>query len=146
MDGRERLERGVCIGLMKGDVTTGQLRIFGLGAGGISVAFGAAVMFKERYVGGLILVTAGALLLLFGAWAPRYLTRIYTYWMAAAEKIGWINTRILLFVVYYLVITPTGVGMRLFGRDPMGRKKDARGSYWRYSGKDTTKESYERQF
>jgi hypothetical protein len=41
--------------------------------------------------------------------------------MALGHILGWINTRIILSVVFYLVVTPTGMIRRLLGKDPMGK-------------------------
>jgi saxitoxin biosynthesis operon SxtJ-like protein len=53
---------------------------------------------------------------------PRSLTHVYRVWMAAGEALGWINTRILLSVIFYGLVTPMGIIMRRFGRDPMQRR------------------------
>ena len=61
--------------------------------------------------------------------------------------IGWIISHALLAIVYYLVITPIGLGMRLFGRDPLQRElhRSAK-TYWtpRSTIKDTAR--YFQQF
>ena len=62
--------------------------------------------------------------------APRYLGPVHKVWMGAANALGWFNTRLLLSLVYFLVMTPTGVVMRLLGRDPMDRRLKDRFSYW----------------
>lgn len=56
---------------------------------------------------------------------------LYVGWMYAAFPIGWTISHILLGIVFYLVITPIGLGLRLFGNDPMHRRfePDA-ASYW----------------
>ena len=54
------------------------------------------------------------------AW-PGSLTQIYRLWMTVGEILGWINTRIILGVLFYLVFTPLGLYMRLRGKDPMRR-------------------------
>ena len=53
---------------------------------------------------------------------PASLLRVYKAWMALGTVMGWINTRIILGAVFYLVVTPIGVLRRLFGKDPMGKK------------------------
>ncbi|MCE5270112.1 SxtJ family membrane protein, partial [bacterium] len=52
-------------------------------------------------------------------------------WMKLAHALGWFNTRLLLILVFYLVLTPVGLLMRLFGKRPLslGWDKDAP-SYW----------------
>jgi len=60
------------------------------------------------------------LLVLALAW-PRSLTQVYRLWMTVGEVLGWINTRIILGVIFYLLFTPLGLLMRLRGRNPMRR-------------------------
>jgi len=53
---------------------------------------------------------------------------------------------LILAVVFYLVVTPMGVIMRLFGYDPMGMKRKAEtGSYRKTAGQHTS-EHFERPF
>jgi hypothetical protein len=66
------------------------------------------------------LILGGVLLVLALAWA-RSLTHVYRLWMTAGEVLGWINTRLLLGGLFYLLFTPVGVWMRLRGKDPMRR-------------------------
>jgi hypothetical protein len=54
------------------------------------------------------------------AW-PRSLTQVYRFWMSVGEVLGWINTRLILSVLFYLLFTPMGLFMRLRGKDPMRR-------------------------
>lgn len=67
-----------------------------------------------------IFVPGGMLLVLALAW-PRSLTHVYRLWMAVGEILGWINTRLILGGIFYLLFTPLGVCMRLRGKDPMRR-------------------------
>jgi hypothetical protein len=62
----------------------------------------------------------GALLALALVW-PRSLAQVYRLWMAVGEVFGWINTRLILGVLFYGVFTPIGLLMRLRGQDPMRR-------------------------
>jgi hypothetical protein len=70
----------------------------------------------------------GDLMILLGMWRPQLLEPLYRPWMKLAEVLGRINSTIILVVAYVLVMVPFGVGMRLFGRDPMRRQKQD--SYW----------------
>ena len=54
-------------------------------------------------------------------------TRIVWLWYKVAEVLGWLNSRVLLSLVYYLFVTPIAFLFRLFGNDPM-RLKDNKGS------------------
>ena len=62
--------------------------------------------------------------------APQSLGPVHTVWMAGAQALGWFNTRVLLGVVYFVVMTPTGIVMRLLGRDPLDRRLKDQPSYW----------------
>ena len=62
-----------------------------------------------------LLVTVLALL------APTALTPFYRGWMRFGLIAGFINTRIIMFVLYYALFVPTGLVMKLFGRDALAR-------------------------
>ena len=61
---------------------------------------------------------------------------------------AWINTRLILFIVFYLIFTPLGLVMRLFGADLLERKIDKRkDSYWlKKEKKAFVSSDYDRQF
>jgi Saxitoxin biosynthesis operon protein SxtJ len=63
----------------------------------------------------------GGLLGGIGLVAPVLLKYPYKGWMALGHVLGWINTRIILGAVFYSVVTPMGVVMKMIGRDPMHR-------------------------
>ena len=50
---------------------------------------------------------------------PKALLPLYRPWMKLAEALGWLNTRIILILVFYLIVTPIGLVMRLFRRSPL---------------------------
>jgi hypothetical protein len=68
--------------------------------------------------------------------APKTLAPVYRVWMRFAEVLGWINTRVLLILIFYLVVTPIGLMMRIFRRSPLDD------GYW----KDVPRSSFEKQF
>ncbi len=77
------------------------------------------------------LVGASGFFLLTGLFVHPILRPIYIGWMKFAFVLGWINTRILLGVFFYLIITPTGLVMRLFGKDFLNEKRDKNApTYW----------------
>jgi len=98
-----------------------QLRNFGLTVGGIFAGIGAWPVVFRAEGPRLWALTVAVLLVIPALVMPRSLTQVYRLWMAAAEVLGWINTRILLSVVFYGLVTPIGMIARRFGRDPMQR-------------------------
>ena len=100
---------------------TKQLRSFGLIVGGIFALIGIwPVIWRGQPPRLWSLLLGGVLLALALAW-PRSLTQVYRLWMRVGEVLGWINTRIILGALFYLLFTPLGVYMRLRGKDPMRR-------------------------
>ena len=55
---------------------------------------------------------------------PGMLRPVYAGWMRIGHAIGWVNTRIILAVLFYLLVLPMGLIMRLFAKDPMAKKLD----------------------
>lgn len=53
---------------------------------------------------------------------PVILKPIYIVWMTIGFALGWINTRIILSVVFYLLFTPAAISLKIFRKDPMCRK------------------------
>lgn len=59
------------------------------------------------------------------AWAlllPATLNPVYRGWMAIGHVLGWINTRIILGIMFYIIFLPVGLLLKIFGKDPMARK------------------------
>jgi len=80
--------------------------------------------------------------------APSLLKPVYIFWMNLAFVLSWINTRLILLVIFYLIFTPVGLALRLFGVDLLDRKIDKhKESYWRKKEeKRFNPLNYERQF
>ncbi|MGB3616010.1 MAG: SxtJ family membrane protein [Elainellaceae cyanobacterium] len=57
--------------------------------------------------------------------APRLLGPVYTIWMKIGAVLSWVNTRIILGLVFYGMVTPMAAIMRLLKHDPMARSLDA---------------------
>jgi hypothetical protein len=75
---------------------------------------------------------ASLIFFLAAALVPGLLRPFFGPWMKFAEILGYINTRILLGLFYYIGVTPTGLLMRLAGKDPMTRtfKQKKIPTYW----------------
>jgi hypothetical protein len=108
-----------------------QLRHFGFLVGGIFGVIGLwPLLWRQQSPRAWALVLA-VLLVLPALVAPRALTPVYRLWMALGEVLAWINTRIILGVVFYGVVTPIGFVMRLLGHDPMRRRFERAGESYR---------------
>lgn len=132
---------------MAGALSKSELRKFGLTVGTAFAVFGAISWWRGHELPPRILWTLAGLLIVPGLIAPAILGPVQRGWMAFATVLGHINTRIILTVLYYLVMTPVGLVMRLF-RDPLDRSlKDTRDSQWiRREREPVDVARYERQF
>lgn len=67
--------------------------------------------------------------------------------MKFAHMLGWVNTRIILSIVYFLIFTPIALFFRFIGKDPMDRRFKSVGSYWiKREEKVLKPDDYRRQF
>ena len=96
-----------------------QLRSFGLIVGGCFALIGfAPIVFGDQHLRIWALAVAFALVVA-ALVSPRALGPIHRVWMLLAEVLGWLNTRIILVLVYFAVIVPIGGLLRLAGKDPL---------------------------
>ncbi len=65
---------------------------------------------------------------ILGILKPSLLFYPYKGWMVLGNALGWINSRIVLSLVFLLVLQPTALTMKIFGYDPL-RKKNKGKSY-----------------
>ena len=77
---------------------------------------------------------------------PAVLRPVYTTWMKIGHGIGWVNTRIILGVLFYVLVLPMGLIMRLFGNDPMARKRDESASSYRVESISEAKDRLEKSY
>ncbi|MFH1878386.1 MAG: SxtJ family membrane protein [Candidatus Omnitrophota bacterium] len=112
-------------------VTNRDLRQFGIVLGLLLGVLGAVSMFKGHYYRVPWFFGGSFVSLAAGIFFPRRLKPVYRVFIKIAHAIGWVNTRLILIVVYYFLLTPIGLLMRVFTKDPLNRKIDRGcGSYW----------------
>ena len=101
-----------------------QLRSFAfIVAGGISVIGLWPAIYRGQSVR-LWALEIAAVLVLAGLVVPQILRPVFKIWMGVGEILGWINTRIILSLLYYGVMLPIGIGLRLAHKDSMLRRFD----------------------
>lgn len=94
----------------------------------------------------VVLWTISIALVLFRLISPRAFRSVRTVWMRLATILAWVNTRIILSLLFYAVLTPIGVIMRIF-RDPLDRRlSDGRSSYWVPKEPTSDPKAYDNQF
>jgi hypothetical protein len=101
-----------------------QLRSFGLLVGGIFAIIGLWPTILRGDSPRLWALVPGIALIVPALLAPANLSPIYRRWMILANAMGWVNTRIVLGLIFFGLITPMGFIMRRFRDDPMRRRFD----------------------
>ncbi|HCQ99219.1 MAG TPA: hypothetical protein DIU48_07350, partial [Acidobacteria bacterium] len=98
-------------------------RQFGKSVGGILLLIGGYLVWRHNspLIGPSLLAT-GALLVILGTVAPRVLVYPRRTWMAMAEALGFVSTRVILGLVFFVILTPMALVKRWAGSDPLGRR------------------------
>jgi hypothetical protein len=106
------------------------------------------LVFWRRGGAGLVFCGVGLALLLPGLTRPKLLIYPYKGWMTLSLMLGFMMTHLILLLMYYIVFTPIGVVMRIFGRDILRKQFDKNEkTYWIKREQDLfVKERYEKMF
>ncbi len=115
---------------MKETISKKQLREFGL-----LIGFGFPILIGWLLpaIGGhgfrvwTLWVAVPALIL--GLTAPRLLHYPYKGWMALGHLLGWVNSHIILGLVFIVVLQPIAYAMRLTGYDPLRKRRKGEKTY-----------------
>ena len=115
---------------MKSSISKKQLREFGF-----LIGFGMPIL-----VGWIIPAIGGHLFRTWTLWIsvpsliivilrPGLLFYPYKVWMSLGLALGWINSRVILGLVYFIVLLPIALIMKIFGYDPLRIKRSDKKSY-----------------
>ena len=111
-------------------ITNKQLRDFGLLIGiGLPVFIGwilPSIFGDEFRIWTLYIGIPG---LILGLVAPRLLLYPFKTWMALGHALGWINSRLVLGIVFIFVLLPISFFMRILGYDPLRLKRKGKKTY-----------------
>jgi len=124
-----------------------ELRRFAFTVGTGLAIVGALSRFRGHTEAPTVLWFVGGILWLLGLVQPGSLRPIKKAWMGLAHVLGWVNTRIILGLLFYLVLTPISIVMRFF-HDPLDRRlHEVRKSYWiSKKSQSFDPKNYEKQF
>ena len=82
--------------------------------------------------------------LILGVLNSKILMPLNKIWFCFGITLGKIISPLVMGIIFFLVVTPTGVIMRLLGKDILNLKKNAQKTYW--INKEQNKMSMKRQF
>ena len=104
-------------------------RRFAFTVGAAFVVLGVVSAWRGHQLPPKIMWVLGGALLLAGLLVPGRLTGVYNGWMRLATAISKVTAPIMVGLVYYLILTPIGLLIRLFGRNPL-RHREQDGGFW----------------
>ncbi|MCX5678765.1 MAG: SxtJ family membrane protein [Candidatus Omnitrophica bacterium] len=124
-----------------------ELREFGLTIGAVLLLISGLALWRGKGSGVYFLIS-GLIFIGFGAAAPAPLKPFQKVWMAFSAVIGFFMSRVILTALFYVILTPIGVLMKLFGKDVLDERiSKSCPSYWRErSALVKAKESYKNQY
>lgn len=95
------------------------------------LVFAAAIFYyRERMITAYTAVTFAFILLIVGLFLPPLAKLFHRGWMTFAFALGYVNSRIILTLIFFMVFVPYRIISRLFGRDPLDLRGKNRDSYW----------------
>ena len=105
------------------------LRKFGLTMGIFLGVFGFILLWRGRN-DCVYWLAAGAVMLFLSFCFAALLGPVQKAWMTLAVLMGWVMSRVILCVLFFLIVTPLGFIVRLTGKDLLNEKFKSEGSYW----------------
>ena len=115
---------------MKEIISKKQLREFGLLIGfGFPLLIGWLIPVLTGHGFRVWTLWVGFIGLLFGMTSPRLLYYPYKCWMKLGHALGWINSHIVLGLVFIIILQPIAFLMRIRGYDPLRRRRKGENTY-----------------
>ena len=115
---------------MKESISKKQLREFGFLIGfGFPILIGLIIPAFGGHAFRTWTLYVGLPSFILGILKPSLLFYPYKAWMKLGLALGWINSRIILGLIYFIVLLPISLIMKIFGYDPLRKKKSNKLSY-----------------
>jgi len=109
---------------------TKDLRNFGILLGSVLAGLGAIGYINSK-TNSIYYLIASLFFLLPALIYPQALSLPYKLWMKLADILGFIMTRVILTILFYLVLTPTAFLLKLLKKDLLNLKLEPQASsYW----------------
>jgi hypothetical protein len=111
------------------EFTSSDGRRFAFPVGLAFAVLSAVLLWRGRAVPSSVGLALAVALFIGGLVAPARLGPIYRAWMALAGVISKVTTPLFMGIVYFGILTPTGIIMRTLGKNPIVHRADD-DSYW----------------
>ena len=133
---------------MINNCTKKDIRTFGFGLTGFLSIIGALNLFKGNNDISCYFFAAGFIALIISIVRPYALKCLYKPMMLLAHAIGWFNTQVLLSLIFFFLISPISLVLRILKKDLLDKRIDNNcKSYWNNTSlKVKDKTQYQKQF
>ena len=122
------------------------LRKFGMTMAIAFLIISGLLFFRHKHTGAVYSLIISCVFFITGTTLPIFLNPVYMAWMRVAYILGWLTTRLILIILFYLFFTPVGLLIRLFKVDLLEVKKKKE-TYWKDKEKVAFNPiNYERRF
>lgn len=125
-----------------------QLREFGLLIGGLAFFYGSYLLLLKDKGQSYTFLSIGAALIMLGILKPNFLLYPQKIWMGLAITIGWFMSRVILSLLYFGLLTPIALILKLKNIQLLTFKFDpTNDSYWTEKNvADSNYENCEKQY
>lgn len=130
------------------DASSAAVKKFAFAISGILAAISALLFYFGYSPTAIYLITFGGALLLLFFFTPEVLKWVYIGWMSLAIILGWVMTKIILTIFYFILVTSIGIIAKLTTKNflDLNRGKGDP-TYWnKRSDSVKDKNYYERQY
>ncbi len=126
-------------------LTAAEGRRFAFTTGAAFLALGVVAWWRGRVTTAAALLGIGTLLAVLGVIVPGRLSPLHRAWMGLAAALSIVTTPIFMGVIFFAIITPMGMLLRLFGKAPLAHdpKEPTR---WHARAEGTRRSNMTRQF
>ena len=110
--------------------TKTELRNFGFVMAAAFLIISSIAFWKDNPIG-IVFLSISVVFAITGLIYPSMLRPLEKAWMKLAYYLSIVMTTVILSLVYYLILTPIGLVMRMLGKDLLKKKLDrSQSSYW----------------
>lgn len=107
-----------------------ECRKFGISVGTVVLLLGFLLMYNGKN-SSVYFILAGGCLIILGMALPVVLKPLQKVWMSFAVVMGFVMTRVILSILFYIIVTPVGIIARISGKDFLDlRIEKEKKSYW----------------
>ena len=112
----------------------------------VLILLALVLAWRGRGLGAEIAGAVGAALVALGVARPRWLALPNAVWWTLASALGWLNARILLSLIFFLMLTPLRAMWGLRGYDPLERRRRQFRGWSQYPKRYRDTTHFERMF